>query len=103
MGVPLTEIYSIPELDHLCRVTSCCAPKHLEPVTHGENIRRGDLLRRKTEADACSNGHRWTPESTYVRPDNGCRQCRECHRASGRKAYDPAKRAARYQAKKLRA
>lgn len=29
------------ELDHLCRVTSCCNPEHLEAVTHAENIRRG--------------------------------------------------------------
>lgn len=28
------------ELDHLCRVTSCCNPAHLEPVTHAENMRR---------------------------------------------------------------
>lgn len=29
------------ELDHLCRVTSCVNPDHLEPVSHAENIRRG--------------------------------------------------------------
>jgi hypothetical protein len=28
-------------LDHLCRVTSCVNPSHLEPVTQGENVRRG--------------------------------------------------------------
>jgi hypothetical protein len=36
---------SIPsglELDHLCRNTRCCNPDHLEPVTHKENVRRGD-------------------------------------------------------------
>jgi hypothetical protein len=34
----------IPEglsLDHLCRVRNCVNPNHLEPVTTGENIRRG--------------------------------------------------------------
>jgi hypothetical protein len=30
------------ELDHLCRVPSCVNPDHLEPVTHAENMRRGD-------------------------------------------------------------
>ncbi len=28
------------ELDHLCRVTNCVNPDHLEPVTHAENMRR---------------------------------------------------------------
>lgn len=27
--------------DHLCRVRACCNPDHVEPVTHGENVRRG--------------------------------------------------------------
>lgn len=29
------------ELDHLCRNTRCVRPAHLEPVTHRENMRRG--------------------------------------------------------------
>jgi len=29
-------------LDHLCRVPGCVNPDHLEPVTHAENVRRGD-------------------------------------------------------------
>lgn len=29
------------ELDHLCRIRSCCNPAHLQAVTHQENIRRG--------------------------------------------------------------
>src|SRR5579875_211929 len=27
-------------IDHLCRNKLCCNPKHLEPVTIGENVRR---------------------------------------------------------------
>lgn len=42
------------ELDHLCRVTLCCNPGHLEPVTHAENLRRadwsGDRSRRQDHA-----------------------------------------------------
>jgi len=39
------------ELDHLCRVLSCVNPAHLEPVTHGENVRRGWPYRRQRLAD----------------------------------------------------
>ena len=28
-------------IDHLCRVRECCNPAHMEPVTNGENQRRG--------------------------------------------------------------
>jgi predicted XRE-type DNA-binding protein len=30
------------KLDHLCRVPACCNPDHLEPVSHRENVRRGN-------------------------------------------------------------
>ena len=29
------------ELDHVCRVTACVNPDHVEPVTHAENVQRG--------------------------------------------------------------
>jgi len=32
------------ELDHLCRVRNCVNPRHLEPVTHRENILRGETF-----------------------------------------------------------
>mgnify|MGYP003577381022 CR=1 FL=1 len=31
------------DLDHLCRVTSCVNPAHLEPVTRQINIHRGKM------------------------------------------------------------
>lgn len=37
------EVGPIPEghhLDHLCLQTLCCEPRHLEPVTNSENVRR---------------------------------------------------------------
>lgn len=40
-------------LDHMCRNRACVNPDHLEPVTNGENIRRGVLARkREVAADA---------------------------------------------------
>jgi HNH endonuclease len=75
------------ELDHLCRVPACCNPVHLEPVTHAENIRRGDTSaqgahwRAKTH---CPQGHQYDDANTYVNPTGG-RECRICKRASGRR------------------
>ena len=74
------------ELDHLCRVRSCCNPEHLEAVTRKENCRRGDCgkitgaqYRAKTH---CKHGHAFTPENTYsfTIKRNGAigRQCKAC-------------------------
>lgn len=45
-------------IDHLCRVRCCVNPDHLEVVTRGENVRRGNapshVARR---ASRCENGH----------------------------------------------
>ena len=30
------------EVDHLCRCRTCCNPRHLEAVSHTENLRRRD-------------------------------------------------------------
>ncbi len=38
----------IPEgmsLDHLCRNVACVRPSHLEPVSHAENVRRGNAAK----------------------------------------------------------
>jgi hypothetical protein len=72
------------ELDHLCRTPRCVNPDHVEPVTHRENIRRGNAVMginaRKTH---CAQGHEFTPENTYWRPDGKGRHCLTC-----RTAYD---------------
>ena len=39
---PLDDDLSV---DHLCRVTNCVNPEHMEPVTQAENMRRGALAR----------------------------------------------------------
>lgn len=61
------------ELDHLCYTPACVNPKHLEPVTREVNLAR---RRRKTH---CGNGHEYTAENTYYRP-NGHRKCKQCNR-----------------------
>ena len=57
------------ELDHLCRQPACIAPHHLEPVTHGENLRRGwqVALQCRRLGHEISVGHR---------------ACRSCHTAN---------------------
>lgn len=80
----------IPEglvLDHLCRVRHCVNPAHLEPVTHAENIRRGEgwagQHARKTH---CPQGHPYDEENTIYRVRKSrwgrstARECRICRR-----------------------
>ena len=71
-------------LDHLCRVTFCVNPDHLEPVTQKENLRRGDWRSSavhwfKTKT-ACKRGHEFTEENIYWWRNE--RQCRSCRRLS---------------------
>lgn len=65
------------EIDHLCRNRACVNPAHLEAVTHGENLKRRHPGGVQTH---CKNGHEFTPENTYQRP-NGTRLCRTCKNA----------------------
>lgn len=71
------------DLDHLCRVRLCVNPAHLEPVTRGENIRRGalgDVIRaRAAKVTHCPRGHAYTPDNLLKRKKNE-RACKACHR-----------------------
>lgn len=74
----------IPEglvLDHLCRVPACVNPSHLEPVTPGENARRGvspiPANALKTE---CAQGHPFDEDNTRIDPKTGHRSCWTCRR-----------------------
>jgi hypothetical protein len=72
------------QLDHLCRYHPCGNPRHLEPVTQTENVRRGispaAIAARSTE---CPRGHERTPENTNVY--KGWRTCKVCANERSRK------------------
>lgn len=69
------------ELDHLCRVTMCVNPDHLEPVTHGVNISRspGCIWFKRRAMTHCKRDHPLTPENIYI-SKLGSRQCLGCKR-----------------------
>jgi hypothetical protein len=77
------------DLDHLCRNRWCVNPEHLEPVTRGENLRRGYLARGLK--GACAQGHPFDDDNTFQRASGG-RGCRTCRNNASRasKARDRA-------------
>ena len=78
------------EIDHLCRVTFCVNPQHLEAVTHADNVRRGVAGDEQKAKTHCPSGHEYTSENTYT--FRCMRYCRTCHRSHVR-ANDLKRRA----------
>lgn len=78
------------ELDHLCRVRMCVNPAHLEPVTHHENLLRGNapaaINKRKTH---CQNGHEFAGDNLVHTVSRGrpSRLCRTCLQNRKRRGY----------------
>lgn len=82
----------IPEglqIDHLCRVRMCVNPEHMEPVTAGENARRGagwagnlGQAGKQRARTHCYLGHPFSGENLYITPA-GVRRCRACDRRRG--------------------
>lgn len=76
------------DVDHLCRVSLCVRPSHLEAVTHKENLRRGNgAPARNARRTHCIRGHEFTPENTYHSPRGG-RTCRACRKLTFRARAD---------------
>jgi hypothetical protein len=68
------------ELDHKCRVRNCVNPAHLEPMTHYENIMKGNTVAAMRVAQThCIHGHPLFGENLYLDP-NGYRFCRTCRK-----------------------
>lgn len=69
-------------LDHLCRVTGCVNPAHLEIVTPRENIMRGSGVAAKYAARThCAAGHPLSGENLTTTTDRRGytkRVCRTC-------------------------
>lgn len=83
------EVGPIPDgltLDHVCRNHACVNVDHLEPVTHRENVLRGEGPTAMNAAKTvCVRGH--SLADAYVIPSSGSRRCRECHREDSRRRY----------------
>jgi len=70
-------------LDHLCRVRHCVAPGHLEAVTLGENVLRGEgLVAQHARATHCPRGHPFSGSNLYLYRGK-YRRCRACRRVRG--------------------
>jgi hypothetical protein len=68
------------EIDHLCRVPSCCNPEHLEAVTHAENMRRGAAARGPVTQ--CKRGHPLIEHRVDFYVMGAKRRCKRCHDAA---------------------
>ncbi|MGW6260346.1 HNH endonuclease signature motif containing protein [Streptomyces sp. NPDC055085] len=71
------------DVDHLCRVTWCCNPAHLEAVTRSENIRRAYAK--------CGAGlHDMTDPANYYKRRGGGRMCKPCNDRRNAERYASA-------------
>jgi hypothetical protein len=67
-------------LDHLCRVRHCVNPRHLEPVTNEENLKRSPITHTSINMGRthCKHGHEFTAANTYATRGGRGRACRQC-------------------------
>lgn len=81
--------------DHLCRVRSCVNPNHIEIVTPGENVLRGESPSAKNaKKTKCVKGHLLTDSNVYYRKDRPgkSRNCRKCRHEAVKRHLDRRKK-----------
>jgi len=79
-------ILSSLEIDHLCRNILCVNPEHLEPVSHRENVLRGNgLAAQQARRSHCIHGHEFNSINTYLSPSGRKRECKVCRRTVDRR------------------
>lgn len=89
------DVDDVPELDHRCRVRHCAEAEHAEPVTHAENIRRGDTgLHNRVKTGCGREAH-----GPYDLLSGRRRKCSACQREAWQR-YDAAHRTERAAAKR---
>ncbi|MFD5572247.1 HNH endonuclease signature motif containing protein [Streptomyces cadmiisoli] len=74
-----------------CLHRRCVNPYHLEAITPEENIRRSAAS--ALNWTHCINGHAFNEANTYIRPDTGTRQCRQCSKDRRASATTPISQA----------
>ena len=80
------------EIDHLCRNRACVNWKHMELITHRENLLRGNSISTQhAKQTHCINGHEFTVENTILRKAG--RDCRICHRLADKASKNRRKEA----------
>lgn len=79
-------------IDHLCRNRACSQPWHLEPVTRGENVRRGIVSEvqkaRHAARTRCKHDHPLEGENVRMKVDGKgvpYRECVTCRREINRR------------------
>lgn len=85
-GVPLRGLHTDHVRERGCSNKDCVNPDHLEIVSPGENIRRGNAGENMRSKTHCPKGHPYDEENTYQY--RGRRTCRACHKAWQKRVND---------------